>query len=977
MALEDSLVAILGQSGATVGAGLLISGDLVLTCAHVINAALDRGMGAKDRPKAGVRVRRHGHTEIVPATIEQQADGWNPPPASQPGGGDLCILRLPAGTAGVQPVNLRVYANAANREFHAGGFPQDWQGELDFADGDILGRDQYGLYLLRSRPPAGVTGGKRPAGVIHAGFSGGPVESGGVIVGLVTESRSPSDLTAYMIPASLFPTRFAPQREEYQNRVLELYPHVGEYASRLAQQRPSDRTAVFDLRLRFCDTFQDVLEAHRTEPAYVPTSDPQASGYQEGRDLRALEVARMLHTRKDNANRLLKNLLLHAPGGGGKSSFLLELLLSSADEDLVPFYLDFSRTSALDPGTTDVKDQLRRWFNQLESVGDPDVLLDLVKNPVGNLKPLLVIDSFNQARRRWSEVLEAITKLSMGALAGTSIIVADRMVDRGSAMAPFRHAVIPPLALSAYQEALQGRSLETIRTDPNWRAILASPMFLNLLLVTASTGGASGKSAVPNRMEILSRYFRETCGFTSSDLQVLTDFAFEMYKKHRQTTIPKEDLEQFYEGAGKPLQERTEGNGLIHEFGSDAEFRHQILHDSLAALKVASTTESEDETLLRAPAFETISLHSASDDAIELAVEALRYPGNLLRQRSRPLGPREFLSAVFDWSYWSTLHCVASFDRRGESPLPRWVRHAVYAHCLQRRFDSYLYTALGAEEARLQIPASPDLSYLQANSRADLAKAVGETIQGLAETNDEEEQYRHQWLDVYLRDHPFGMDDLGPLWSDPFLSWTASNSIRRFRISPDVTKDLVRMYHISRATSDSAPKAAMFRWRLVHTLGRAHTTALPELLDIAFDPFESVYARYGAIWSAVELAATGSDAGERHRALDRIKSGLPHLFPADELPQLAFVRKELRRVCAFNEPHVEGRAGWLEEWLDDGLSQFAAILHDGAALADNVGLADEAELWRAWSSAVESVLNDRSDWGNRRSKWLEVLEKDR
>jgi hypothetical protein len=149
------------------------------------------------------------------------------------------------------------------------------------------------------------------------------------------------------------------------------------------------------------------------------------------------------------------------------------------------------------------------------------------------------------------------------------------------------------------------------------------------------------------------------------------------------------------------------------------------------------------------------------------------------------------------------------------------------------------------------------------------------------------------------------------------------------------------------------------------------------LTAIAFDPFESVYARYGAIWSAVELAATGSDAGERHRALDRIKSGLPHLFPADELPQLAFVRKELRRVCAFNEPHVEGRAGWLEEWLDDGLSQFAAILHDGAALADNVGLADEAELWRAWSSAVESVLNDRSDWGNRRSKWLEVLEKDR
>jgi len=185
------------------------------------------------------------------------------------------------------------------------------------------------------------------------------------------------------------------------------------------------------------------------------------------------------------------------------------------------------------------------------------------------------------------------------------------------------------------------------------------------------------------------------------------------------------------------------------------------------------------------------------------------------------------------------------------------------------------------------------------------------------------------------------------------------------------------MYHISRATSDSAPKAAMFRWRLVHTLGRAHTTALPELLDVAFDPLENANVRYGAIWSSVELAATRSDAGERRRALDRIKSGLPRLFPAGELPQLARVRRELRRVCAFNEPHVEGRAGWLEEWLGDGLSQFAGILHDGAALADNAGLADEAELWRAWGSAVESVSNDRTDWGNRRSKWQEVLEKDR
>jgi hypothetical protein len=550
------------------------------------------------------------------------------------------------------------------------------------------------------------------------------------------------------------------------------------------------------------------------------------------------------------------------------------------------------------------------------------------------------------------------------------------MVDRGSAMGPFRHAVIPPLAPSAYQEAVRSPSLDVIRNDPAWRAILASPMFLNLLLLTASTEGTSSEPRVPSRIQILNRYLRETCGFTSSDLKALADFAYGMYATHRQTTIPKKDLEQFYLGVGDALRERTEEKGLIHDLGSDVEFRHQILHDSLAALKVASTKENQDEILLRAPAFDTISLDSASHEAIELAVEALQYPDSLLQQRLRPLEPREFLAAVFDWNYWITLQCVASFDRRGESPLPRWVHHAVYAHNLERRFDPFLHTALRAERLRLQIPASPDLSYLEASSRADIVKAVGEIIQVLAETDAGEEQYRRQWLDVYLRNRPFDRDDLQPLWRDPFLSWTASNSIRRFQISPEVTDELVRMYRMSRATSDSAPKAAMFRWRLVHTLGRAQTTALEELLAVAFEPFENPYVRYGAIRSLIELAVTSGEATERRWAMERVKSSLPQLFLANELPQLFHVRRELRRVCAFNEPHVEGRGGWLEEWFDDGLPQFLEILHAGATLAHDANLADEAALWEKWGSAAESVRNDRGDWGTRKLRWQEVLNKD-
>jgi hypothetical protein len=688
-----------------------------------------------------------------------------------------------------------------------------------------------------------------------------------------------------------------------------------------------------------------------------------------------LEVASMLRARKDGSNRDLKKLLLHAPGGGGKSSFLMELVLSAADLDLVPFYLDFSKSSEIETATADARSQLKEWFNQLEAFGDVDALLELAK-PSGNLRPLLVIDSFNQATRQWREALETITKLSNQALAGASIIVADRMVDRGPAMNVFRQAVIPPLAPSAYREALGGGAFGTIRDDPEWSAILASPMFLNLLLLLASTGGSGSPVRVPGRMQILNRYFRETCGFTSADLKLVADFAYEVYRRRQQTAIPKADLKAFYESAGAPIEERIEEKGLIHDLGQDSEFRHQILHDALAALKVASATEREEETLLRAPAFEIVSLGTASQDAIELAVEALQYPEDLLAKRLRPLEAREFLAAVYDWNYWITLQCIASFDRRGVSPLPPWFRHAIYAHNLGRRFDPFLHTAARAEQLRLLIPASPDLTYFDAVTREGFDSAVSQAVRGVTEANDAEEKYKNEWLDVYLWSRPMHAAALEPLWGDPVLSWTAANGIRRFEIPEDITDELIRIYRISRNTSDSAPKAAMFRWRIAHALGKGRPKALGALTEIGFDPFEDPSVRYGAIRSLIELAATGCSAEDRRGVLERIRSEVPGLFHADGLRGLGNVRRELRRCCAFNEPHVQGREGWREEWLAEGLEQFGTILREGATQASQAGLVRESEVWEAWVSAAESARKDDGDWNVRKLKWQQPLEED-
>lgn len=234
MALEDSLVAILGPSGTPVGAGVLVERDLVLTCAHVVNVARGRSAAAQGRPAGTVKLRHHLlPNQIISASVDEPEDAWRDPPPWRQLGADLCLLRVSNGWGDdLQPARLRDFDNLSQREFRAAGFPKDWA--LDFAEGRIVGRDTNGLYVLRPDSAAFAVistqakGGAwssekpRPPGVIYSGFSGAPVEVDGKIAGLVSEARAPaSDATAYMIPVAAFPVRIFRQAESDYRTYLE------------------------------------------------------------------------------------------------------------------------------------------------------------------------------------------------------------------------------------------------------------------------------------------------------------------------------------------------------------------------------------------------------------------------------------------------------------------------------------------------------------------------------------------------------------------------------------------------------------------------------------------------------------------------------------------------------------------------------------------------------------------------------------
>jgi hypothetical protein len=970
MVVEDRLVAILGKDGNPVGAGLIIDDDLVLTCAHVVNTALGHDKYRKARPDEGVEVRVHGSPGKVNAAIDSASDAWSPPPPSTKGG-DLCVLRLPPKTyVGKGLVKLREYAQPQNEAFRAVGYPADWKkGEdkenTDGARGYIVSRAADGLYLLRSEADSlperrFFSEDKRPAGVIYEGFSGAPVESRGAVVGLLTMARTPEDRTAYMIPASWFPKRFREGMERYDNPVFEAHKHVEKLCT-WAKARLPGEAAQFDVRVRLCDNFEEVLNVHRTSE--LPASD----AYDETRDLTARLFARALH-------RKTATLLLHAPGGGGKSSFLLDLLLTAPSESLVPFLIDFSSPTGVGKAEGGLPtDQLRQWFARFKGFGSAQKLLDLAQTgSADGSELLLVIDGVNQGHVNVADVLATVATLSNQELATVRIIVSDRMVDRRSQKtAGFTHAVVPPLARAAYEKALAGRPEAPMAKERAWRPILSSPMFLDLMLRQPCTETSAG-AGVPSRFQILSSYYRDN--FDLGQLRELADFAYRTYGSYKKTTIPKTPSEKgapAFEALSTGLRTALEKTDLVQAVGGHhVEFRHQLFHDSLAALKVASAMEAESEALLRGPSFDVISIDAASADAIELAVEAVQRPEDLLNRREPPLEPREILSEVFDWNYRITLHCVASFDRRGDSPLPHWVRHAVYAHNLERLYDPFLHTVVGAERMKSLIPLSPDVEpYLGAASAGDIVKSVAGIIHSLGESKPAEETYRLRWLDVCSRERPFLAEELWPIWQDAFLGWMTANAIRRFENPPEVTRTLLQLYQSSRATSghpNLAARPAAYRWRLVHALGRGTPAALDTLLNATLDRDESADVRYGSVRSLVELAVTRASSDQRREMLDRLRDGFPRLLEGEGA---ARIRRELRRTCAFNETRVEGRVGWLQDWLTDGLPQFIALLRAGElALANSA----EAGSWTAWRTAAERVLL-MEEWTKREFVWRQVI----
>ncbi|MBD6621224.1 SUMF1/EgtB/PvdOfamily nonheme iron enzyme [Komarekiella sp. 'clone 1'] len=211
--LTSAIVRICKANGEVVGAGFLVSQKHVLTCAHVVNAALSRSLAATENPTCEVYL---DFPLVAPRQIlKAQVVCWIAvqPSTSTLEFSDIAALELLDNpTERARPVRLVTAEDLWGHEFQVLGFP--------------VGRDSGVWTAGELRQP--VSGGRiqmevvqQTAYRVESGFSGAPVwdkQLNGVVGMTVTaeQSRDRQDVkAAFIIPIS---------------QLVKAFPQLGEQA---------------------------------------------------------------------------------------------------------------------------------------------------------------------------------------------------------------------------------------------------------------------------------------------------------------------------------------------------------------------------------------------------------------------------------------------------------------------------------------------------------------------------------------------------------------------------------------------------------------------------------------------------------------------------------------------------------------------------------------------------------------------------
>lgn len=212
------VVVVFGPDQQPVGCGVVVGhGEdvLVLTCAHVVNAALGRERNASDVPAGSVLVAPwFAREEQARAYVTH--GGWVPVAGDDSGDIALLVAGGPLASVGAAP--LRPWGARPRLSFQCLGFPGGYRREGQHAMGAVLGR--FGPRGEWAQLDGQTAHGAR----ITGGFSGTPVwdRSAGTVIGIVVAEDKHGDVTRC---GAMLPIETAAGYVPALGKILPATPH--------------------------------------------------------------------------------------------------------------------------------------------------------------------------------------------------------------------------------------------------------------------------------------------------------------------------------------------------------------------------------------------------------------------------------------------------------------------------------------------------------------------------------------------------------------------------------------------------------------------------------------------------------------------------------------------------------------------------------------------------------------------------------
>lgn len=506
-------------------------------------------------------------------------------------------------------------------------------------------------------------------------------------------------------------------------------------------------------------------------------------------------------------------MLIENPGGFGKTSFLAQTSILFLQQQIPVYWLELKKITQ--GFNVDGKLSFPKLFNQTTIIHSYD---HFRKQLQSKNELVLIIDGINEI---YENILLALSDMVDGLCRkykGLRVFLSIRQIPNGFSkeLKVSNYATIDLLKSTEVDEFLNHKFIKSSSRNQ----ILRIPFFLDIYM-QLSTPVEMKKG----RTLLFRKYFSVFVGLTLVETENLSRICYFSYEKNKSINISKD----YFHGEYNEILDKLSKAGIIDTMedidSSVVRFKHQLYHDYLVGVYIAKEGQRCNHEI-----FDHCTFRAKNIEPLSFAIE-------LIDEKDA----ESFLIAIYDWNYRSISECLAQLK--------------VFNYDLKLSNDMAFVLQVKNAEKLLDIfeetISSAYINFKQLNYNIGIAldklkdfKEIDKCI----ETYNPSASLFKEWKALYLiiSNDQINHKSWNLYKSNPIISWTFSNIIKRISLSYVQQMELRALFYFS--------EDASVQWKIVHSIGAYDSKENVTLLVEALKGSENVWVKYGAIRSLLEIA---------------------------------------------------------------------------------------------------------------------------